>query len=279
VRLAACLILFAAPAWAVKHVKPAPSGPPEILLTFDDGPNLERTPKVLDTLDAHGIKAVFFVNGWHFQGQTPEAERARALLREIVRRGHAVGNHTVHHYFLCGARGKKIAADEIEKNAQLIEQAIGMRPELFRTPYGSHCRDLSATLAKLGVTHTGWDIDPQDWRVKNTQVVRDYVIHAIQRLHGRAIVLFHDVHEDTVRALPQVLDWLDRENAARAARGQAPVKVLDYAYLLPPRPLVPPIVDGMGRVLIDAAAPPALRRNVTSALRWFGVGEERRGAS
>ena len=283
-RLAACLSLFfssiavAAPGTKL-HARPAPSGPPEVLFTFDDGPNLERTPKVLDTLDAHGIKAVFFVNGWHFQGNTPEAEKARALLREIVRRGHAVGNHTVHHYFLCGARGRKIAADEIEKNAQLIEQAIGMRPDLYRTPYGSHCKDLSATLAKLGVTHTGWDIDPQDWRVKNTNLVRDYVIRALGRLHGRAIVLFHDVHEDTVRALPQVLDWLDRENAARAQRGQVPVRILDYAWLLPPRPLVPPILDGMGRVLIDAAGAQALRKNLRGAARWLGVEDDPRGSS
>lgn len=244
-----------------------PAAPPELLFTFDDGPNLLRTPKILDTLDAHQIKAVFFVNGWHFQGDRPEAEKARALLREIVRRGHAIGNHTVHHYFLCGKLGKKVASDEIELNAQLIEQAIGVRPELYRTPYGSHCKQLSATLAELGVTHTHWDIDPQDWKVQNTKLVRDYVIRSIKRLRGRAIVLFHDVHEDTVRALPQVLDWLAKENAARVARGETPVRVVDYAYLLPPHAPIPPIFDGIGRVLIDQATRDALG----ATLRWFGL--------
>ena len=249
----------------------SPVGPPEVLFTFDDGPNLERTPRVLDILDQHHIKAVFFVNGWHFQGDRPAAEKSRALLREIVRRGHAVGNHTVHHYFLCGKRGLKVAADEIEQNAELIEQAIGMRPELFRTPYGSHCKQLAATLAQLGVTHTGWDIDPQDWKVKNAKLVRDYVIKSLKKLRGRAIVLFHDVHEDTVRALPEVLDWLDAENAARIARGETPVRVLDYGYLLPPHPALPPLVDGVGRVLIDQCIGQRELKSLGGALRFLGL--------
>jgi peptidoglycan/xylan/chitin deacetylase (PgdA/CDA1 family) len=264
-------LVAAAHAAKPKHVAPAPSGPPEVLFTFDDGPNLERTPKVLDVLDKHHIKAIFFVNGWHFQGTSPEAEKSRALLREIVRRGHAVGNHTVHHYFLCGKLGKKVAAQEIELNADLIEKAIGMRPELFRTPYGSKCAALSQTLASVGVTPIGWDIDPQDWRVKNTQIVRDYVIRSLRNLHGRAIVLFHDVHEDTVRALPQVLDWLDGENAARTRRGETPVKILDYAYLLPPHPSFPPLLEGIGRVLIDTHFPPKARRSLGNALRLLGI--------
>jgi len=266
-----CAILVAHVADAKARAPIVKSGPPEVLFTFDDGPSLERTPKVLDVLDAHHVKAIFFVNGWHFIGDKPEAERARALLREIVRRGHAVGNHTVHHYFLCGQRGKRVAVDEIEQNARLIEQAIGQRPELYRTPYGSHCKQLDATLASLGVTHIGWDIDPQDWKVKNTTLVRDYVIRALHNLHGRNILLMHDVHDDTVRALPQVLDWLDRENASRAARGVPTVKVIDYTYLLPPHPLLPPVIDGVGRVLIDHVATPPVRRALDGTLRLLGV--------
>src|SRR5262249_41767189 len=99
---------------------------PEILFTFDDGPALDKTPKVLDILDQHHIKAVFFVNGWHFQGDKPPAEKSRALLREVQKRGHAIGNHTIHHYFLCGKVYSKRAVEEIEGNATLIEQAIGV---------------------------------------------------------------------------------------------------------------------------------------------------------
>src|SRR4051794_32581637 len=142
-------------------------GAPEILLTFDDGPSIDKTPKILDILDQHGIKAVFFVNGWHFQGDRAAAEKAREVLRETQRRGHAIGNHTVHHYFLCGHVYIKQAWQEIEENAKLIEDAIGVRPDLFRTPYGAHCKPLNAILAGLGIKPTGWDIDPQDWKLRD----------------------------------------------------------------------------------------------------------------
>jgi peptidoglycan/xylan/chitin deacetylase (PgdA/CDA1 family) len=224
--------------------------PPEILLTFDDGPALDKTPKVLDILDQHHVKAVFFVNGWHFQGDKPPAEKARALLREVTRRGHAIGNHTIHHYFLCGKVYSKRAAEEIEGNAALIEQAIGIRPELFRTPYGAHCKQLSEVLAGLGIKHTGWDIDPQDWRTRNAPAIEAYVESHLKTLKGRNIVLFHDVQAATVVALPHILDWIDKENAARTAAGKQPITIIDYSYLVPEHKLVPPLLDSLGRVLI-----------------------------
>lgn len=226
---------------------------PEILLTFDDGPALDKTPQVLDLLDRHGIKAVFFVNGWHFQGTKPGDEKSRAVLREILKRGHAVGNHTVHHYFLCGKVYAKRAAQEIEENAALIEQAIGQRPDLYRTPYGAHCKQLSATLAGLGVKHTGWDIDPQDWKLKDAARIEHYVTGRLKTLKGRAIVLFHDVQAETVKALPKILDWIASENKARTQAGRAPIKVIDYAYLVPERRLVPPALHALGRILIGFA--------------------------
>jgi peptidoglycan/xylan/chitin deacetylase (PgdA/CDA1 family) len=221
---------------------------PEVLFTFDDGPALDKTPKVLDLLDQHHIKAVFFVNGWHFDGQKPQHEAARALIREEMKRGHAVGNHTIHHFFLCGHYYIKKAAEEIEGNASLIEQATGLRPDLFRTPYGAHCKTLDALLAGLGVKPIGWDIDPQDWKLRNAPKIEAYVESHLRTLHGRAILLLHDVQGETVKALPRILDWLDKENASRVAAGKPPIKVLDYAYLLPKRELVPPLLDALGRL-------------------------------
>ena len=148
---------------------------PEILLTFDDGPAIDKTPKVLDPLDQHGIKAVFFVLGNHFQGTSAVAEKSRELVREELRRGHAVGNHTIHHYFLCGHFYIKQAWQEIEGNAKLIEDAIGQRPDLFRTPYGAHCKQLSTVLDGLGIKPIGWDIDPQDWRLRDAPKIEAYI--------------------------------------------------------------------------------------------------------
>jgi peptidoglycan/xylan/chitin deacetylase (PgdA/CDA1 family) len=232
--------------------------PPEILLTFDDGPAVDKTPKVLDTLDQHGIKAVFFVNGWHLQGSGPVAEKSRELLREEQRRGHAIGNHTIHHYFLCGHHYINEAWQEIEGNAKLIEDAIGQRPDLFRTPYGAHCKQLDAVLEGLGVKPTGWDIDPQDWRLRDAGKIEAYIEKHLKTLHGRAIVLFHDVQSATVTALPCILDWIDKENERRATVGQAPIKIINYAYLLPARKITPPFLDALGRVLVGLVNLPLL---------------------
>jgi peptidoglycan/xylan/chitin deacetylase (PgdA/CDA1 family) len=243
---------------------------PEVLFTFDDGPALDKTPKVLDLLDAHRIKAVFFVNGWHFIGKRDSDERAREVLREIQRRGHAVGNHTVHHYFLCGHFYARRAAQEIEENAALIEAAIGVRPDLFRTPYGSHCPSLNATLDGLGIKPIGWDIDPQDWRLKNAPKIEAYVERQLSTLRGRAILLLHDVQAETLKALPHILDWIDRENGERVARHEPPIKVIDYSYLIPEHRLVPPTLDALGRVLIECARTAAAEPlPLLPALAWL----------
>ena len=102
-------------------------------------------------------------------------------------------------------------------------------------------------LAGLGIKPIGWDIDPQDWRLQERAQDRGLRRErTCATLHGRAIVLFHDVQAATVVALPHILDWIDQENARRTAAGQPPIKIIDYAYLLPERKLVPPFLDALG---------------------------------
>ena len=152
----------------------------------------------------------------------------------------------------------KQAWQEIEGNAKLIEDAIGQRPDLFRPPYGAHCKALATVLDGLGIKPIGWDIDPQDWRLRNAPKIEAYVEKHLATLKGRAILLMHDVQAATAVALPHILDWLDQENARRTAAGQSPIKVLNYAYLLPDRKLVPPFLDALARVLVHLANKPAL---------------------
>lgn len=201
----------------------------ELLLTFDDGPRVDLTPQVLEVLDRHGIKSVFFVNGVRFAGK----DAAKQLLRETVKRGHIVGNHTVHHYFLCGKRGPVVGEHEIVENARLIQNEIGMPPPLFRTPFGSRCASLSATLTKLGIRPIGWDIDPQDWKLQDAEKILAFMKTELGRLRrARSIVLFHDVQPATVEMLPRLLAWIAEENQNRKARGEPPFKYIDGSYLL-----------------------------------------------
>jgi hypothetical protein len=117
------------------------------------------------------------------------------------------------------------------------------------------------------VKPVGWDIDPQDWRVRSAPKIQTYVVRHLKQLKGRAILLLHDVQPATVKALPAIIDWIDRENAERAASGHPPIKIIDYSYLVPPHPLVPPALDALGRVLIHLVEPPT-----SSDLRlWLGL--------
>lgn len=219
--------------------KPAPKvyGPPQLIFTFDDGPAGDRTVKVLDLLDQHKIKAVFFVNGVRFAGESKLAEREKEHVREELKRGHIVGNHTVHHYFLCGKVYSKIADKEIEDNAKLIEATIGSRPPLYRTPFGAHCPTLTAVHGKLGVRHTGWDLDPQDWKLKDAKKIEATVIAQIKGMRGKNILLMHDIQQATVDALPKILDWLDAENERRKKANEPVIEILHPSVLLAPPPV------------------------------------------
>ena len=112
-----------------------PTHPRELLLSFDDGPDLRGTPLILDELDRRGIKAVFFVTGWRLAGDRPEDVARRDLVRKIARHGHLVANHTMTHKNLC--QNPREQAVEIDDAAEIVEQVTGVPPLLFRSPYGA----------------------------------------------------------------------------------------------------------------------------------------------
>ena len=250
-----------APPPSAKPAVPKPSAY-ELLLTFDDGPRVDMTPKVLDTLDQFGIKSVFFVNGVRFMGKGAQNEKARELLKETLKRGHIVGNHTVHHYFLCGKRGPVVGEREILDNAKLIQDATGVPPPLFRTPFGSHCASLSATLHKLGIRPIGWDIDPQDWKLQDAEKILAFMKTELSRIRrARSIVLFHDVQPATVEMLPKLLKWIADENDARKAKGEPPFKYANGNYLLS----APPAQLGQVGARSAQTAPGAQEANKAAA--------------
>ena len=197
-----------------------PSGSPrELLLSFDDGPDLRGTPLILDELDRRGLKAIFFVTGWRLLGNRPEDVARRDLVRKIAAHGHLVANHTMNHHDLCQNPDKQAA--EIDGNTELIAQTTGVRPLLFRSPYGAYCQSLDAALNARELPDIGWNIDPQDWKSDDEEAVFAYLTSKLSQLQGRGIMLLHDTHTASVHALPRFLDWLARENA-RAGPQAAP---------------------------------------------------------
>ncbi len=214
-----------------------PPGPPArlpqerlILLTFDDGPDLQGTPIIMDELDRRKLHAVFFVMGQHIVRNRPEDMARRHLLRKLALHGHHVGNHTLNHKDLC--RNPQVMAAEIDRAAELITYSTGVRPVLFRSPYGARCRTLDRALADRDMVQVGWNADPREWRGNSADAIFREVTGQLARATAPVILLLHDKNLNAVQALPRILDWIEQERARVEREGGIPIRVVDHAVLL-----------------------------------------------
>lgn len=213
----------AAKAWPTPAAGESASGDPEVLFTFDDGPNPKTTPQVLDLLAARHIRAVFFLVG---EMVGPDHPKAAALIQRMLREGHVVATHTMAHHDLCRVKTDDAAVRDIDDGKAAIDRVAGIATAWFRAPYGVRCDRLDRLLEERGLSHFHWDLDPQEWRHGSaTRAVR-YVTHALGRMSGRNVLLLHDVKQATVKALPQILDWIDAENARRTKAHQRPIRIV-----------------------------------------------------
>jgi peptidoglycan/xylan/chitin deacetylase (PgdA/CDA1 family) len=162
---------------------PATAAPrPEVALTFDDGPDPEVTPRVLDALDAAGLKATFFLIG-------ERAARHPALAREIVERGHAAENHSHRHSTAFGWYGFGRARREIEAAQGAIADATGVAPVFFRAPFGIRNPLLDPALARCGLRYVSWTRRGFDTVARDPQRVHDRLTRG---LAAGDILLLHD---------------------------------------------------------------------------------------
>ena len=232
VRLAiACVLAVTSTAsarsWPTPAAGPSASGDPEIVFTFDDGPNPTLTPKVLDLLKQHQIKAVFFMVG---EMVASENKKVPAIIQRMIREGHVIANHTMTHADLCRVKEAKAAA-EIDDGKAAIERAAGIPLVWFRAPFGVRCDRLEAQLTERNTQHMHWDLDPQEWKHGDKVQTVNYVTGSIARSSARNVLLMHDIKPVTVAALPEILDWLDAENAKRKESGKRPIRVVQAPAL------------------------------------------------
>jgi len=182
-------------------------GEHQVAITFDDGPDPQWTPKVLDILKTANAKAAFFLVGVN-------AERYPGLVRRIVNEGHEIGNHTYYHPNLALAWPEHVRL-ELNATQLLIETITGRATTLFRPPYAADTQpsqmselmplQIAQELSYLVVLE---NIDPQDWAKPGADIILQRVKQ--QRRDG-SIILLHDAGGDrsqTVAALPRILDWL-----------------------------------------------------------------------
>jgi peptidoglycan-N-acetylglucosamine deacetylase len=173
----------------------------EVALTIDDGPDPLVTPQVLDILDLHDAKASFFCVG-------DEALRYPDLCREIVRRGHAVENHSQSHSRHFAAFGPRRTAVDVDRGQQTLRAITGETPRFFRPTAGLRSVFLDPVLARRGLRLASWTRRGFDTR----ECRADLVLRRLARnLHGGDILLLHDGNSArTAAGVPVILEVLPR---------------------------------------------------------------------
>lgn len=222
---------IATPDWSEGAI--VTGGTPHRLIhfTFDDGPDRRTTPVLLNELDRLGIKATFFVTTGRMASLGARARTERALLQEIVRRGHRLGNHTVSHQQLPLLTPQEVR-DEIQSASDLIAEVTGIDTPLVRPPGGSRSPRIDAALASMGYTQVLWNIGSGDFQVRSAdEVVNTFtrVLARRERENGErgGIVLMHDTHPWSVAALPRIVDRLKSRNCELLAAGEELFDIVD----------------------------------------------------
>ena len=214
--------------WPTPAAGRSTSGGPEVLFTFDDGPNPTTTPKVLDILAKHRIKAVFFMVGEMVDTQN---KKVPAIVARILREGHVIANHTMKHKDLCRVKTIEAAIADIDDGKAAIEKVAAVPMVWFRAPFGVRCDRLDGLLAERGISHFHWDLDPQEWKHGDKVKTVNYVTGSLARSSDRNVLLMHDIKSVTVAALPEILAWIDTENARRTKASQKPIRILQAPEL------------------------------------------------
>lgn len=174
-------------------------GSRDVAITFDDGPHPEQTPRLLEVLARHQVKATFFLQGDH-------AALWPQRVRDIHQAGHQVANHSYSH-IRARARPAYTFVQEIEKTHHLLQDIVGAElTRDFRPPYGDITARTFMTLAGKGYRSVFWTIDSDD---SDFQQAEPLVAHvAGLTLTGGDIVLFHEDYAHTVAAMPAILTRL-----------------------------------------------------------------------
>jgi len=165
--------LFGASVWR------GPSDRPSIALTFDDGPS-ESTPELLEVLERHQVRATFFQCGVN-------VERLPEVAREVVVRGHEIGNHSHTHprFYL---RSGRFLYDELARAQAAISEAAGRKPALFRAPQGTRWPGLAGAQSRLGLLGVMWTVLGRDWALPAEAIA----LRLIRGARNGAILCLHD---------------------------------------------------------------------------------------
>ena len=204
-----------------------------VVLTFDDGPHRTHTDEVVAILQRYDVPGVFFEVGRNLgkvqdDGTTTLGPMA-GISRNLMEQGYAVGNHSLTHAQLSRTTGDALR-EQVLATDTLLRDVDARRAPLFRFPYGARNAEGLQLLNEAGLKSIMWNIDSMDWADPVPESIVQRVVEQVQK-EQRGIILFHDIHDRAVKALPQILDrliadgyqfagWNGREfTVARARKG------------------------------------------------------------
>ncbi|MFZ6646608.1 polysaccharide deacetylase family protein [Undibacterium sp. TJN25] len=184
--------------------------PKTVVLSFDDGPHPRYTAEIAAILKQYNVPGVFFEVGKNIgsvnaQGKETLGSNAK-ISRDLLAAGYALGNHSYSHALLSKQTGDSLH-NEITQTDQLLRAVDSKRAPLFRFPYGARNKEGMDLLTSLGLRSVMWNIDSLDWADPVPSSIADRVLSQVNK-EKRGIILFHDIHDRSIKALPLVLDKL-----------------------------------------------------------------------
>jgi len=164
-------------------------GSKKLALTFDDGPSATNTPRLLETLAKHEVRATFFLIGLHVQ-QYPQ------IVRELVQAGHVIGNHTFTHPNLIFASSRQTRM-QIQECERVLADTVGEHSNLFRPPFGGR-RPRSLRIAReLGLIPVMWNVTAYDWNSNGAEKIQANIAGQVR---GGDVILLHDGSHSSMTA-------------------------------------------------------------------------------
>jgi polysaccharide deacetylase family sporulation protein PdaB len=165
-----------------------------ISISFDASWGADKTLALLDILDKYHVKTTFFlVGGW--------VDKYPDMVKEIFARGHEIGNHSDSHPHMSQQTEQQIK-NELRIMSDKVETLTGVRPTLFRPPYGDYNNRVISVSRAEGYEAVQWSIDSLDWKDRGTE---DIIRQCTRKVEAGDIVLFHNDSNDILNALPTVI--------------------------------------------------------------------------
>jgi peptidoglycan-N-acetylglucosamine deacetylase len=179
----------------IKIICAAATTKKEIAISFDDGPATNYTPEILQLLKTENVKATFFCIGSRIGGN-------ENILRQIKEEGHIIGNHSYSHHFWFDMFSAKKMQDDLQQMDEEMKRVTGLRPKLFRPPYGVTNPNLKKAIVNGGYTPVGWSVRSMDTVIKDGEKLLAKINAGLK---PGAVFLFHDTSKTTLEVLPQFI--------------------------------------------------------------------------